>query len=213
MEASKKAEWATASHALAYLARADGIPHRTEEEAVVLELLPSRVRRILDLGCGNGRLLALARLARPGVEGVALDFSPTMLAAATTRFAEDAQVSVVEHDMSEPLPDLGRFDVVLSSFAIHHLADERKPALYREVFHALEPGGLFCNLEHVASPTHALHEAFYRALGQSVADEDPSNKCIDVSTQLEWLRSIGFEDVDCLWKWRELALLAGWRPR
>jgi ubiquinone/menaquinone biosynthesis C-methylase UbiE len=161
----------------------------------------------------DGRLLALARLARPDASGVALDFSLTMLAAARTRFAEDTMVSEVKHDMSEPLPDLGRFDVVLSSFAIHHLSDGCKLALYRVIFRLLQPGGLSCNLEHVASPSDALHEAFYRALGQSVADEDPSNRCIDMGTQLEWLRSIGFEDVDCFWKWRELALLAGWRPR
>jgi tRNA (cmo5U34)-methyltransferase len=32
-----------------------------------------------------------------------------------------------------------------------------------------------------------------------------------LETQLEWLRDIGFRDVDCHWKWLELALLAGVR--
>ena len=205
-------EYSTATHALAYLAKAERIPHRIEGEAVVLELLPPLVRRILDIGTGDGRLLALARLARPDAAGVALDVSETMLDAARQRFASEAAVSVVAHNLSEPLPDLGSFDVVISSFAIHHLTDVWKATLYREIFEVLEPGGLFCNLEHVASATLRLHEAFYRAMGMTLADEDPSNRCASVEIQLEWLRQIGFIDVDCFWKWRELALIAATRP-
>ena len=205
-------EYATAEHALKYLARADRIPHRTEGEGVVHELVPRQARRILDLGCGDGRLLALLRLDRPEAEGVALDFSPTMLTAARARFADDARVQVVAHNLEEPLPALGLFDAIVSSFAIHHCPDDRKRALYGEIFAALAPGGIFCNLEHVASPNAAVHARFLRALQITPADEDPSNKLVAVETQLGWLRELGFEEVDCYWKWRELALLAGIRP-
>ena len=204
-------EYATAEHALKYLARADGIPHRTEGEAVLLEFIPKKVRRILDLGTGDGRLLALLRIDRRDTEGIALDFSPTMLAAARARFSGDDKVRVVEHNLDEALPDFGSFDVIVSSFAIHHCTDERKRALYSEIYAALAPGGIFCNLEHVASPTTELHARFLRSLGITEADEDPSNKLVNVETQVRWLREIGFQDVDCYWKWLELALFGGTR--
>jgi tRNA (cmo5U34)-methyltransferase len=205
--------WDTAAHALEYLARADAIPHRTEGEAALLETLPAAVSRVLDLGSGDGRLLSLVRLARPGGRAVALDFSDTMLQRLRVRFGDDPGVTVVAHDLDQPLPDsLGRFDAIVSCFAIHHVADARKRALYEEVYRHLDPGGVFCNLEHVASPTKALHAQFLRALDVDPPDEDPSNKLLGVETQLGWLRAIGFVDVDCHWKWRELALLAGVKP-
>ena len=139
------------------------------------------------------------------------DFSAAMLEAVRQRFAQESLVRVVDHNMDLALPALGRFDAAISSFAIHHLVHERKRALYGEIFGLLNPGGVFCNLEHVASPTQRLHEQFLHGIGFTVETEDPSNKLLDVETQLGWLREIGFVDVDCQWKWRELALLTGAR--
>ena len=204
--------WSTTQHALDYLAKADSIPHRTEGEAALLECVPTTVGRLLDLGSGDGRLLRLLKLDRPHVQTLALDFSPPMVEALRKNFAADASVTVVEHNLDHPLPDLGRFDAVVSSFAIHHLVDERKRSLYEEVYHLLAAGGVFANLEHISSPTRALHERFVQRLGISLLSEDPSNKLLDVETQLRWLREIGFTDVDCHWKWLELALLAGRKP-
>jgi SAM-dependent methyltransferase len=205
-------EWTTAEHALGYLQNADRIPHRTEGEATLLEEVPKEAGRILDLGAGDGRLLSLLLLACPAARGVALEFSPPMLERLRQRFHEDSQVEVVEHNMERPLPPLGTFDVAASSFAIHHLSHARKHSLFREVWGLLTPGGFFCNLEHVASPTPRLHDRFLNSLGITAEEEDRSNKLLDVETQLRWLREIGFEDVDCYWKWRELALLIGRRP-
>lgn len=202
--------WASVEHALDYLRRADSIPHRVEGEAALLEFVPRGTKHILDLGSGAGRLLGLVKGVHPDAQFVALDFSPTMLEALNRQFGSDAQVRIVEHNLDAPLPEMGRFDAVISSFAIHHVTHERKRALYEEIFQALLPRGLFCNLEHVASPSVHLHGEFLRAI--SCENEDPSNKLLAVETQLGWLREIGFVDVDCHWKWRELALLAGTRP-
>lgn len=207
-------EWTTAEHALRYLARADAYPHRAEGESALLEQVSGDARRVLDLGTGDGRLLALLRIDRREMLGVGLDFSDLMLEAARERFANDGRVELVGHDLAEPLPGeaLGRFDAVVSSFAIHHLEHERKRTLYGEVFDLLEPGGVFANFEHVASPTHRLHLAFFAAIGEPLEDEDPSDRLLDVETQLRWLRELGFDDVDCYWKWLEMALLVGVKP-
>lgn len=205
--------WSSAEHALEYLSRIDRVPHRAEGEAILLDCVPRNVNRILDLGSGDGRLLRLLKVDRPHARAVALDFSPVMLSALRKTFADDPSVSIVEHNLDDFLPDFGEFDAVVSSFAIHHLVHGRKRSLYGEIFRLLSPGGVFCNLEHVSSPTSGLHLSFLEMMGVRPEEEDASNKLLDVETQLRWLCEIGFIDVDCHWKWLELALLAGKKPR
>src|SRR6185295_19928668 len=102
-------EWQTAEHALAYLERADRVPHRAAGEAVLLDEIPSSASRVLDLGSGDGRLVDVVLSARPHARGVALDFSPLMLQRLRERFASHSRVDIIQHDLGNPLPDLGSF--------------------------------------------------------------------------------------------------------
>src|SRR3954451_9406803 len=99
-------EWTTAEHALSSRARADTLPHRAEGEGVLMGEVPKGACRVLDLGTGDGRLLALLRPGRPEMLGVGLDFSEPMLAAGRERFAGDERVELFEHDLVAPLPEL-----------------------------------------------------------------------------------------------------------
>jgi len=211
---TSKSEWQTKKHAYKYLSRAHRLPHRKEGESVLLELIPRDAQCVLDLGTGDGRLLSLILTGNPQIkQAVGLDFSSPMITRFKQHFEDDKRVSIVSHDFSMPLPnDLGSFDCIVSSLAIHHLTHERKRQLYTEIFNHLNNGGVFCNFEHVSSPTANLHHRFFSAIGQLPEKEDPSNKLLDVETQLGWFRQIGFVDVDCSWKWLELALLSGFKP-
>ena len=156
--------------------------------------------------------MALLKIDRPAATGVALDFSQVMLEKAQDRFKDDNSVEIISHSLDDKLPDFGRFDAIVSSFAIHHVTHDRKQSLYAEIFNLLNPGGVFANLEHVASPNQKIHIQFLTKIGYTAENEDPSNKLLDVETQLGYLREIGFENVDCYWKWLELALLIGIKP-
>lgn len=208
--------WVEDAWAQRYLRDRGQIPFRQQGYEVLMELLDGReVTRVLDLGTGDGYTLGLVLGMFPAARGVGVDFNAEMLRLAGERFAgePDGRVEIVRHDLDERLPELGRFDVVVSSFAIHHCAPERQRALYDEVFARLEPGGLFANLEHVDSPTAERHLEFLDAIGVKPEDDDPSNQLVEVDVQLGWLRDIGFAQVECLWKWRELALLTATQVR
>jgi tRNA (cmo5U34)-methyltransferase len=202
--------WRDPEHVSRYLERADRLPHRHEGEQVLLrDLAGCLPGRVLDLGCGDGRLAALVLATYPGSTAVGIDMSPTMLDAVRARFARDERVEIVAADLAEPLPVAGSFDAIVSSFAIHHVEDERKQTLYAEAASLLAPSGVFTNLDLVASPTPALH-AQWRSEMDAV--DDPADRLCELPPQLEWLRAAGLDDVDCIWKWRSLALLRGQRP-
>ena len=179
---------------------------------MLVDLLPPAPRRVLDLGCGDGRLAALVLDVRPSVEAaVAVDSSEVMLAHARERFVDDDRVEVRAWDLDDPIAPLGRFDVVVSGFAIHHLDDERKRALFGEIAAQLEPGGAFLNLEVVASGSERRHADFLTAIGRTA--DDPEDRLVSVEDQVRWMTGAGLVDADCLWRWRGFALLVADAPR
>jgi trans-aconitate methyltransferase len=172
---------------------------------MLMDALPERVERFLDLGTGDGRLLAAIRERHPQAMAVGLDASEPMLARAAERFGGDSLVDLRSHDLSHSLGDAGPADAVVSGLAIHHLPDERKRELFGEVHALLAPGGVFANLDLVSAASPRLHERFRREIGRT--EDDPSDRLADLSGQMGWLREAGFGEVDCHFKWLELALV------
>lgn len=202
--------WRDEAKVAEYVERVDRLAARRAGEVELVDALPARVDAALDLGCGDARLLQLVLAAHPGAgRGVALDNSPPMLERARARFATDPRVVVREHDLRMPLPAAGPFDAVVSGFAIHHLAHDRKRSLFAEVVVALAPDGVFANLEVVQCATPARHAEFEARIGRPGGD--PEDILAGVEEQLGWMRAAGLRDVDCQWRWRGFALLVGRR--
>jgi SAM-dependent methyltransferase len=190
------------------------LPHAADAEALLVEhLIGGEVGRILDLGCGDGHMIALLRERRPDAAAVGLDLSPALVDAARGRFAGAEGVRIEAHDLMRPLPgDLGEFDLVVSALAIHHLPDGRKRDLFAEAFELLRPQGAFYDLDVVAAPTAELHALSQAAFGFDRGQQDPSDQPARLEDQLSWLLEAGFDGVDCFWKWLELSLVGGTRP-
>jgi len=216
------------------------IPDRQRQLEVVLRVVrfaAKEPRRILDLGAGDAILLATLLEAFPKATGIAVDFSLPMLEQARERLATfGRRATTVEADLQTPAWQRsvqGPFDVVVSGFAIHHLTHERKRALYREIYELLSEGGVFLNAEHVASPAPRIEEMFNDAMsehlfkrrrerGEDITLEQAhrdflerpdraANILAPVEEQCQWLREIGFGEVDCFWKYFELAIFGGIR--
>lgn len=107
--------------------------------------------RVLELGAGTGGLSA-AILAHPEVGAVELlDVDPEMLDQARTRLAGfGSRARFTLGSFTGPLPAC---DAAATSLALHHLPRmEERTAVFRRVFEALPPGGVFVNAD-VMMPT------------------------------------------------------------
>jgi tRNA (cmo5U34)-methyltransferase len=215
--------------------RRRAIPMGEEQVAMLLRLArrfaPQAVR-VADLGCGDGYLARAVLTEFPAAHATLIDHSEPMLRRAHEAMAPFSGRFEVRHgDLAAPLPPqagLGPFDLIVSGFAIHHLPTARKRSLYGEVFGMLAPGGLFVNVEHIASPTPelgAVHDDAYidhiaAVTGRDWAEvgreshgrPDKADNILDpVEAQVGWLSEIGFEHADCYFKWLELAVFGGVR--
>ncbi len=114
--------------------------------------------RVLDVGCGPGRLAMLARRAAgPAGEVAGVDPAPEMIALARRR-AERAGLDV-QFDVAgiEALPyPADRFDVVLGCMMLHHVPDDLKRRGLAEVHRVLGPGGRLVAVDFGATPRHGL---------------------------------------------------------
>lgn len=232
--------WQQADTTANYHRSRPGIPFADTQFDIVERVLRAHeieVGHVLDLGCGDG-IATQAIIDRFAVvNAVLVDFSDPMLQAARDRFAAlEADVRIVSGDMlgSDWLPDVrafAPFDLVISRYAIHHLPDERKQSVDTDILGLLRPGGMFVNIEHVRSPNLQYQGAFDRLLvegihalaedRQTVEDAErayrnrqdaETNILAPVEVQCEWLRDIGFVDVDCVFKALELAVFCGRKP-
>ena len=175
----------------------------------------------LDLGAGTGLLTSFIINLFPNAKGTLIDVSEKMMEKAVERFSSNKRVSFLESDYSnDPLPD--RNDIIVSAMSIHHLSDKEKKLLYQRVYDGLTRRGVFINADLVRGET-VNTERNYQAMWMDwikkvgLGDEELSgiiermghDRPSLLGDQLQWLKNIGFLDVDCYYKYYNFAVYSG----
>ena len=137
----------------------------------IVDLVPERARRVLDLGCSTGWLAAALKERGP-VEVVGIEREMQYAAVAKERCDR-----VVVGDVQEVPPGLGRFDCLVAADVLEHLVDPWS-ALEGYV-QLLEPG---CRA--VISLPNAAHWTTYAALARGSWPRRPEG--IHDATHLRW---------------------------
>ena len=151
-------------------------------------LSPQAGERILDVGCGTGRLSA--EIASSGAEVVGIDYSPMMVSQARANFP----ILSFETQDACNMPYHGEFNAVFSNAALHWMqpAEEAAAAMSR----ALKPGGRLVAELGGRGNVQVLVDAAYVALRQlGIADPERYNPWYfpSVSEYATLLERNGFE--------------------
>lgn len=206
----------------------------------ILKTREQPIESFLDLGCGDGILGAAILGEYPYSRGVFVDFSELMLEQAGEQLKDYAvQLRFENLDYGDPawvkrIQTPIPFDAVVSGYSIHHQPDARKREIYQEIFSLLKPGGWFINIEHVSSAAQLnidLFEHHYVSARYAIEQRDGGTRTFDQLTeeyrnrpdkaanilasaelQCDWLREIGYEQVDCYFRIYELAVFGGRKP-
>jgi len=220
-----------------------GIPLAETQIEVIIRIIKSwipEVHNFLDMGCGDGVLGRQILQHWPEAFGIFIDFSEPMIRSAREKcktYRNNSAIILEDYsreDWIESIMTWVPLDVVISGYSIHHQEDDKKYKIYKDVFNILKPGGLFLNLEHVASPNSKIEKlfdemfvdglyAYHLESGGKDSRKDIAekfykredkvlNKLTMVEKQVEWLRDIGFINADCFFKLFELALFGGQKP-
>lgn len=114
-------------------------------KTALTEALPDGTKTVLDLGAGTGMELIPFFARFPDARVTAVDLSADMLGTLRARDFADRVDCVVGDFFSVAL---GRdYDAMISTSALHHFTPEDKVRLYKRVYDALKPGGLFINAD------------------------------------------------------------------
>lgn len=191
------------------------VPGYDEQLARLVRCLPD-ARRVFELGCGTGNLsLALAAWNRTA-DFSFVDAVPEMLDVTRARlsamFPDVTLRARFIESYFERLPlEPDSCDLVVSSLAIHHVAD--KASLFRMLCEAITPGGSLRFVDGLAGASERNHRLSWDAyVGHwtSRCTDDEIRDLLEHADQHDHYRTLrehfhlleaaGFVDCDCVWR-------------
>jgi ubiquinone/menaquinone biosynthesis C-methylase UbiE len=147
--------------------------------------------RVLDVGCGAGRLaIAAQEWVGAGGEVIGIDPSPEMIRRARKNAARARSAAKFQTGVAESLPfQDGNFDVVLNRLMLHHLPGDLKQRGLVEMRRVLKPGGVCLVVDFEPPKTGLAHLIVVNHL-------NPAMRQVDVRNYMPLMVEAGFIQVE-----------------
>ncbi|WP_413112566.1 class I SAM-dependent methyltransferase [Thaumasiovibrio sp. DFM-14] len=205
------------------------IPHYLEMIDSMISSIPfdrSKPINVIDLGCGTGTISLKVKEAFPNAKIKCLDLAEKMIEMSKLKLQafDGIRYEVGNFDTFQ-FQD--RYDVVVSSLALHHIvSDNDKIHFYQKIYDALLPSGIFLNADVVLASSDTLQSTYLSKwksfMLQSVSSDEIDNKWLPkyreedspakLMSQIDWLKDLGFVNIDVIWKYYNFAVYGGSKP-
>ncbi len=238
MKEFNESRWANAEFAREYRDNADIYIVERERLFEIMKsyyrhfLADGNEKKVLDLGCGDGIVTSELLSIDDHISSTLVDPSVDMLEKARERFKSHENITYKEYSFQDIVqrnePDQ-IFDFVVSAQAIHHLDTGEKREIFTYIHSHLDRGGHFLNID-VIRPDRDIHDNWYMELWKEWMDDRKAalgiemdsygdiirrykgsgdNKPDTLEEQLHTLKEIGFQDVDCFYKYGIFVVYGG----
>jgi SAM-dependent methyltransferase len=136
-------------------------------------------KRILDGGCGNGRVTALLRLhSEDDTEIVGIDLTAAHVAAENLEGLD--KVTVFQKDLLGDLSEIGTFDFIYSQEVLHHTADPKKS--FDNLVKLLRPGGeIAIYVYKIKAPLREFADDYVRNIISGLSYEESSSALKEIT--------------------------------
>ncbi len=112
------------------------------------KLVPQNAEHVLDLGCGTGLELDELFKLQPDVKVTGIDLAEAMMAKLKEKHPDKNLELILGSYFDVPFPE--NVDAVISFESLHHFTAAEKLPLFKKIYDALAPGGVFMNGDYFA---------------------------------------------------------------
>ena len=167
------------------------------------ERIPDNCGSLLDLGCGTGLELNAILKRFPGLHVTGIDLCEPMLAVLRQKHPS-ALLTLRCEDYFEAELGMEAFDTAISFESLHHFQPAKKEGLFRKLYQALKPGGLYLECDYIACCAQEERLLMYVCAQKRAREGIPEGLFVHFDTPLtlehetELLERAGFQAVEAL---------------
>ena len=239
MSKFEESEWNQPKSSERFIEESDFyIPNRKQQFEVLKSFYTNNLLKpgnkqikLMDFGCGDGRVTEELLKVDGDLSGVLVDGSKEMINNAKKRLRSYTNIKfhiitfqeLIENDLINL-----KFDLIISSLAIHHLSRKDKQSLFHFIYSHLNRDGFFLNMDVIKAPTEFLEEWYLTLWREWIQENEtkskntgrftnipdryknnPDNHPDRLQDQLNALESVGFRGVDCYYKYGIFSIYGG----